>query len=134
MDPLLASIFGGGGAIPGMSLPYPQNAVSPWEPTQVTPAPTGSIGSLPPEVSPDASPAASTNAQGGGTADKLLSALRGVQAPPKPDVVKPQTPQLPRQASLQQNVFFDLLNSLSNPRAAAPRLTTLGGALGTGRY
>lgn len=68
-------------------------------------------------------------------AQRIQAALKGVQAPPKPDVVKPTTPHgppAPRQ--IQGGDLMALIQSLSTPRQPMARPTTLGGALGIGRY
>jgi hypothetical protein len=75
-----------------------------------------------------------TGAKKGFSADKLVQGLRGASAPPRPDVVKPTSPGLPRQVPIQSGQFLQLLNSLSNPRVPPARPGTLGGALGIGRY
>ena len=71
-------------------------------------------------------------------ANRITAALRGVQAPPKPDVLKPSTPAAPHAPrAIQGNELLQLLNSLGNPRqplVGPGRATTLGGALGIGRY
>lgn len=67
-------------------------------------------------------------------ANPLLAALRGVQAPPRPDVVKPSTPALPHQGNIQSGNLMALLQSLGYPRGAGPRPTTLGQTVGIGRY
>lgn len=74
---------------------------------------------------------------GGMPGDKLVAALRGLQAPKPPDVVKPSTPAAPQARPIQGgDQIIQLLQQLSNPRAGMrPQVpTTLGGALGTGRY
>lgn len=65
---------------------------------------------------------------------KLLAGLRGVQAPPPRDVVKPTTPAAPRPtAQIQQGQLFNILSALSQrPQMRTP--PTLGGAVGIGRY
>lgn len=72
------------------------------------------------------------------SSNKLVQALRGIQAPAKPDVVKPTTPAAPQaRGSIQGGDLLQLLQSLSNPRqpiVGQARPTTLGGSLGIGRY
>jgi hypothetical protein len=113
---------------PGVSGGLPGQPVDPNNPFEPTVNPLNNAPPAgPPGVAP---PATRTPTQD----DKLITALRGVSAPPRPDVVKPSTPSLPHPLAIKAGALFDLLNQVSNPRAAAPRLNTLGGALGTGRY
>lgn len=70
----------------------------------------------------------------GPQADKIVQALRGIQPPKPPDVVKPSTPPPPQLKQIQSGDLIALIQSLSNPRQPMQRPTTLGGALGIGRY
>lgn len=94
----------------------------------------GSPGGLPTQASGGqaiGSPAPGA-APGGGSA--LLQALRGVQAPPRPDVVKPSTPALPHQQAIQSGGLFQLLQHLGYPVGQGRPAPTLGGTVGIGRY
>jgi hypothetical protein len=66
------------------------------------------------------------------TMNRLQTAMRGVSAPPRPDVVKPSTPHAPQIARVQGGSLQDLLSTLYRPQALPPQ--TLGQNLGTGRY
>lgn len=51
--------------------------------------------------------------QGGqGSGNKLVDALRGIAAPPRPDVVKPSTPHLPPLRSIEGGGLIQLMASL----------------------
>jgi len=119
----------GQGPVP-IPMPRPSNIPSLGESLE----PSGSGVGKPLDIRPPAQQAQGM-APGGPAGDKILAALKGVQAPPKPDVVKPSTPAAPMPKATQAGDFFALLQALSNPRAAAggPPMT-LGGSLGTGRY
>jgi len=77
-----------------------------------------------------------TGAGGGGDfASKLQQGLRGVQAPPARDVVKPSTPAPPaRPAQMQSGRLLAMMQALSQPRPAQQLTPTLGQAVGIGRY
>lgn len=115
------------GGLPGV----PANTNSPFDP-------------VPQQGQTQVQPAAGVQGVQGNTAGQgnpqqsrdnaLITALRGVAAPPRPDVVKPTTPAAPHPLAIKAGALFDLLNQVSNPRAAMRPPTTLGGALGTGRY
>lgn len=68
-------------------------------------------------------------------ASKLVAGLRGVQAPAKPDVVKPSTPAAPRPTNaIRGGELFAILQALSQPQQQ-PRIgPTLGQSVGIGRY
>ncbi len=72
--------------------------------------------------------------------DMLAAALRGVQAPPRPDVVKPSTPHGPPIQHAQSAVGGNLATVLHalypqiGVRPQTPLPSTLGQAVGTGRY
>lgn len=91
---------------------------------------------IPPELGKSLEPQATTGqaAAQGQPGDKLLAALRGVQAPAKPDVVKPTSPAAPALKTVQGGDFLAMLQALSNPRRPMASPPTLGGALGIGRY
>lgn len=75
--------------------------------------------------------------QGGDFSSKLIAGLRGVQAPPGRDVVKPSTPAAPRPTNaIRGGELFAVLQALSQPGGGQqPRLIpTLGQSVGTGRY
>jgi hypothetical protein len=94
----------------------------------ISPSPGGGDVTRPPPASPD-------GGGSGGFSNKLIQGLRGASAPPRPDVVKPSTPSLPRTTPIHSGELLAMLNALSNPRTQAmARPTTLGGALGIGRY
>jgi len=130
----------GGG--PNVTIPVTPNVVRPASltsddespprpPGDITqPAPTGT-GS---PVIGDTSGQGQGQGKGGFNSDKFIAALRGLSAPPRPDVVKPSTPAAPRVLPIKGGNLLDFLQQVGNPRAAAPRITTLGQALGTGRY
>lgn len=80
------------------------------------------------------SPAPSAQPPGPGGGSALLQALRGVQAPPRPDVVKPSTPALPHQQAIQSGGLFQLLQHLGYPVGQGRPAPTLGGTVGIGRY
>jgi len=92
------------------------------------------MGYGPQQLPSQAAPQAQAATAAVGPKNPLLDALRGVQAPTRPDVVKPNTPSLPQPRPIQAGQLLQLLQELSNPRAAAARPTTLGASLGTGRY
>jgi len=84
---------------------------------------------------PNPGPAGALNNQNpgiGGMVSNLAQSLRGVSAPPRPDVVKPSTPHAPQIARVQGGSLQDLLSTLYRPQALPGQ--TLGQNLGTGRY
>lgn len=132
MDWLTSLLQGGGGAGDPGAFPQggylptaPQNPQSPFDPIPGVAA----LNNQPP-ANPQVTPAA-----GASKDNALITALRGVASPPKPDVLKPSTPAQPHQGrAIKSGALLDLLNQVSNPRVARPAATTLGGALGIGRY
>lgn len=99
--------------------------------------PGGSPGGLPMQAGSGqaiGSPAPSAQPPGPGGGSALLQALRGVQAPPRPDVVKPSTPALPHQQAIQSGGLFQLLQHLGYPVGQGRPAPTLGGTVGIGRY
>jgi hypothetical protein len=142
MAPPGADAFGTGlgTAYDGTPLPPPDMGYGPQAPDMGYGPPTPpSLGaSLEPQVAgatgaaQAAAPATAAAAAAKG--NPILDSLRGVTAPKPPDVVKPSTPAAPQLRPIQAGQLFQLLNELGNPRLAATRPTTLGGALGIGRY
>lgn len=157
-----ATMFSGGGApYSGSPIPPPEAPAAPATPPPpslgVSLDPAGASGSpagLPVQAGAPGAPldilpsgarstsggkpaAASPLAAPGNVGDRIAAALRGVTAPPPRDVVKPSTPAAPQMKSIQAGQLFALMDQLSNPAYAQmtpQRSTTLGGALGTGRY
>lgn len=88
-----------------------------------------------PQASPTAQASTAPNPSSTDALGRLSGALRGVAAPPRPDVVKPSTPHGPPVQHIQggnvQALLQMLYPNLAVPRAVGP---TLGSALGIGRY
>ncbi len=96
-----------------------------------------SESTMPPGARPASGLASVAAPMGTSIGDRIAATLRGVQAPPPRDVVKPSTPAAPQMKSIQAGQLFALLDQLSNPaytQMTPQRSTTLGGAVGTGRY
>lgn len=100
----------------------------------ILPSTTPGVGGEAAPAGLDGSTAGADAPTGGFNSNNFMAGLRGVQAPKAPDVVKPGTAAPPVQRPIQSGEFLALLNALSAPRVAPQRPTTLGGALGTGRY
>lgn len=129
MDWLTSLLQGGGGAGEPGAFPQggylptaPQNPQSPFDPVQQQQPDVRQLQNQPPAQTQQSKD------------NSLIQALRGVASPPKPDVLKPSTPGQPVTRAIKAGALFDLLNQVSNPRVARPAATTLGGALGIGRY
>ncbi len=102
-----------------------------------TPGAGGEPGGGPSSLGAALEPVTQNPTQQAMKTNAIVQALRGLQAPPKPDVVKPSTPAAPQLRSIQGGDFMALLQSLSNPRqplVGPAHAQTLGGALGIGRY
>lgn len=143
MDPftLYPSLFGQGGVQGASGLPDYGDPFTP-QPSIAAPQPVPGAGG----PSPVANDQVQTGTNNGGgkmgegsssmerKSNAIVGALRGASQPEKPDVVKPTSPHLPAVQNIRAGQLFDILNSVSNPRMQPPRFSTLGGALGTGRY
>jgi hypothetical protein len=137
MDDWLSQFLSGGGGMQGMGM----GMGLPAPPTTIPP--DGGAGA-PREGTFDASPLGQalaggtgfTGAGGGGDfASRLTQGLRGVQAPPARDVVKPSTPSAPgRPPQMQGGRLLALMQALSQPRPAPQMGPTLGQSVGIGRY
>lgn len=152
---------GAGGMVPPVMPGFDEGGVGapggpPGLPPSATPAPMTPPAPEPPTLGASLEPGAPAGApmdlrsinqkRMGGTqpqnaapaVNNIVQALRGLQAPPRPDVVKPTSPAAPQvRGHIQSGDFLALLQSLSNPRQPVlgpQRATTLGGALGIGRY
>jgi hypothetical protein len=77
----------------------------------------------------DASTPDTTDAKGGST-NRLLAGLRAVQAPARPDVVKPSTPHLPPLRPIQGGDLVAMLTSLGITPKDLMSVPTLGASLG----
>lgn len=141
----------GGGAIPSPVSSTPVPGSMPTPPAGGYAGPGGpSIGeSLQPQSEdnvplprprpvPQASPTAQASAAPANPAanpmDRIAQVLRGVQAPPRPDVVKPSTPHGPPVQHIQGGNIAQLLQHLYPQLAQRLPIPSLGGALGIGRY
>lgn len=76
--------------------------------------------------------------QQGGVTKGILDSLKGVQAMPKPDVVKPSSPAVPHTAPIQAGELMAMLRALGPQAGMMPRPMTLGQDIAlrqpTGRY
>lgn len=94
------------------------------------PTPIGGAQGNPFPIPIGTPPANAASPMGG--AKTLADALRGVKAPPAPDVVKPSTPAAPqsKQIDLKSNAVMELLSKILSPEKPAPMLRlgqTIGG-------
>jgi hypothetical protein len=132
---------GGPPGLPPSTTPAPVVAPAP---QPQPPAPVESLGASLEPGAPAGSPmdirSVAQKRMGGSQAmapqaDKIVQALRGIQPPKPPDVVKPSTPAGPHAVKqIHGGDLMALIQSLSNPRQPMQRPPTLGGALGIGRY
>lgn len=70
-----------------------------------------------------------TAPNGGGTADRLLAALKGVQAPPQPQIQRIGTPALPRVNPVKTGELQQLMLALGGGNDGLKLPSTLGAAL-----
>lgn len=113
----------GGRAMPtasGVGTTMPNPGASPWDPTPVqgpgpaSPMPT-KMGGIPGVAGTptEAEAAMAQGKSGGGAPERLLAALRGIKAPPNPEMPKVGTPAAPRPTNqIKQGQLLALLQMM----------------------